>query len=41
MVAKKNERVKMDLDEKIARLNAIKAELDKIKGSKVRSAAYL
>ncbi|KZP20832.1 hypothetical protein FIBSPDRAFT_741803 [Athelia psychrophila] len=32
--AKKNERVKMDLDEKIARLNAIKAELDKIKGSK-------
>ncbi|KAF7970745.1 hypothetical protein HWV62_23146 [Athelia sp. TMB] len=32
--AKKNERVKTDLDAKIARLNAAKAELDRIKGSK-------
>ena len=41
VLAKKNERVKTDLDGKIARLNATKAELDKIKGSKVHLFARL
>lgn len=41
ILAKKNERVKTDLDAKIARLNAAKAELDRIKGSKVHLFARL